>query len=73
MFSWAALEITLVKEQNMKAPDYLNIIADDLHPYMAPVFLNGNGIFQQDSTPCHKTRIVLEWFEEHKDEFQLMS
>ncbi|GBN47443.1 hypothetical protein AVEN_28664-1 [Araneus ventricosus] len=23
--------------------------------------------------PCHKARIVLEWFEEHTDEFHLMS
>ncbi|GBO42429.1 hypothetical protein AVEN_69110-1 [Araneus ventricosus] len=33
----------------------------------------GNGIFQQDNAPCHKPRIVLEWFEEHTDEFHLMS
>ncbi|GBN17669.1 hypothetical protein AVEN_275738-1 [Araneus ventricosus] len=26
-----------------------------------------------DNTPCRKARIVLEWFEEHTDEFQLMS
>ncbi|GBM64190.1 hypothetical protein AVEN_254272-1 [Araneus ventricosus] len=25
--------------------------------------------FQQDNAPCHKARIVLEWFEEHTDEF----
>ncbi|GBL89930.1 hypothetical protein AVEN_178354-1 [Araneus ventricosus] len=30
-------------------------------------------IFQQDNAPCHKARIVLEWFEEHTDEFHLMS
>ncbi|GBO08521.1 hypothetical protein AVEN_170901-1 [Araneus ventricosus] len=27
----------------------------------------------QDNAPCHKARIVLEWFEEHTDEFHLMS
>ncbi|GBN52868.1 hypothetical protein AVEN_183488-1 [Araneus ventricosus] len=39
---------------------------------MAFVFPTGNGIFQQDNSPCHKARIVLEWFEEHTDEFYLM-
>ncbi|GBM89130.1 hypothetical protein AVEN_153753-1 [Araneus ventricosus] len=72
-FSWAALGPVVVVEQTMKAANYLNIIADQLHPYMAFVFPTGNGIFQQDNAPCHKARIVLEWFEEHTDEFHLMS
>ncbi|GBM94042.1 Transposable element Tcb2 transposase [Araneus ventricosus] len=72
-FSRAALEPVVVVEQTMKAANYLNITADQLHPYMAFVFPTGNGIFQQDNAPCHKARIVLEWFEEHTDEFHLMS
>ncbi|GBL70880.1 hypothetical protein AVEN_73726-1 [Araneus ventricosus] len=40
---------------------------------MAFVFSTGNGICQQDNAPCHKARIVLEWFEEHTDEFHLKS
>ncbi|GBM79126.1 hypothetical protein AVEN_256242-1 [Araneus ventricosus] len=71
MFSWAALGPVVVVEQTMKAANYLNAIADQLHPYMAFVF--PNGIFQQDNSPCHKARIVLEWFEEHIDEFHLIS
>ncbi|GBL77197.1 Transposable element Tc1 transposase [Araneus ventricosus] len=72
-FSWAALGPVLVVEQAMKAANYLNITADQLHPYMAFVFPTGSGIFQQDNAPCQKARIVLEWFEEHTDEFHLMS
>ncbi|GBM07172.1 Transposable element Tc1 transposase [Araneus ventricosus] len=72
-FSWAALGSVVVVEQTMKAANYLNIIANQLHPYMAFVFPTGNGIFHQDSAPFHKARIVLEWFEEHTDEFHLMS
>ncbi|GBO44452.1 hypothetical protein AVEN_115964-1 [Araneus ventricosus] len=68
-FSWAALGLVFVVEQTMKAANYLNIIADQLHPYMAFVFPTRNGIFQQDNAPCHKARIVLECFEEHTDEF----
>ncbi|GBN95373.1 hypothetical protein AVEN_144823-1 [Araneus ventricosus] len=72
-FSWAALGPVVVVEQTMKAANYLNIIADQLHPYTAFVSPTGNGIFQQDNAPCHKARIVLEWFEEHTDEFHLIS
>ncbi|GBM40893.1 Transposable element Tc1 transposase [Araneus ventricosus] len=72
-FSWAALGPVVVVEQTMKAANYLNIIADQMHPYMAFVFPTGNGNFQQDNAPCHKAWIVLEWFEEHTDEFHLIS
>ncbi|GBL76575.1 hypothetical protein AVEN_274111-1 [Araneus ventricosus] len=59
MFSWAALGPVDVVEQTMKAAKYLNIIADQLHPYMAFVFPTGNGIFQQDN--AHVTRLGLCW------------
>ncbi|GBM13138.1 hypothetical protein AVEN_64350-1 [Araneus ventricosus] len=57
----------------MKAANYLNNITDHLHLYITFVFPTGDGIFQQDNAPCDKARIVLEWFEEHSDEFHLMS
>ncbi|GBM92150.1 hypothetical protein AVEN_202721-1 [Araneus ventricosus] len=57
----------------MKAANNLNIIADQLHPYIAFVFPTENGVFQQDNALCHKARIVLEWFKEHTDEFHLKS
>ncbi|GBN23389.1 Transposable element Tc1 transposase [Araneus ventricosus] len=72
-FSWAVLGLVVVVEETMKAANYLNIFADQLHPCMAFVFRTGNGIFQQDNAPCHKAGIVLEWFEEHIDEFHLTS
>ncbi|GBM06599.1 hypothetical protein AVEN_220037-1 [Araneus ventricosus] len=50
-FSWAALGHVVVVEQTRKAANYLNIIVDQLHPYMAFVFPAGNGIFQQDNAP----------------------
>ncbi|GBM09308.1 hypothetical protein AVEN_135040-1 [Araneus ventricosus] len=68
----ASLGPVVVVELTMKAANYLNIIADQLHPYMAFVFPTGNGIFQQDNDPCHEARIVLEWSEEHTDEFHLI-
>ncbi|GBO35894.1 hypothetical protein AVEN_244096-1 [Araneus ventricosus] len=59
-FSWDVLGPVVVVEQTMKAANYLNIIADQLHPYMAFVFSTGNGIFHQGNAPWHKARIVLE-------------
>ncbi|GBM05311.1 hypothetical protein AVEN_46855-1 [Araneus ventricosus] len=72
-FSWAALGPVVVVEQTMKAVNYLNIIADQLHPYMTFAFPTRNGIFRR-TTP-HFTRLVLcwEWFEDHTDEFHFMS
>ena len=52
-------------EQIMNATGHLNIIADQLHPYMDYVFPAGNGMFQQENVPCHKVKIVKEWFQEH--------
>ncbi|GBM99997.1 Transposable element Tc1 transposase [Araneus ventricosus] len=72
-FSWVAVGPVVVIEQTMKASNYLIIIANQLHPYMAFVFPTGNGIFQRNNAPCHNAQIVLEWFEEHTDEFHLMS
>ncbi|GFU64383.1 hypothetical protein TNCV_3947501 [Trichonephila clavipes] len=57
----------------MEVVNYQNKIADSLHPYTESAFLTGNEIFQQDNTPCHKPRIVLECSKEYKDEFKFMS
>ncbi|GFU39279.1 DDE_3 domain-containing protein [Trichonephila clavipes] len=53
--------------------DYLSIISDQVHPYIAFVFPTGNGIFQRDNIACQKARIVLEGFGKYKDEFQTIS
>ncbi|GFV15490.1 DDE_3 domain-containing protein [Trichonephila clavipes] len=53
--------------------NYLGITADQLHPYMMSVFPTGNDISQENSISCQKARIVLKGFEEHKNEFQLIS
>ncbi|GFW06991.1 transposase domain containing protein [Trichonephila clavipes] len=72
-FSWAFLGPVVVVEQTMNATGYLDIIADQLQPYKVSVFPALNGMFQQDKALCHKAKIVLDWFQEHDAEFQLMS
>ncbi|GBN92610.1 Transposable element Tc1 transposase [Araneus ventricosus] len=72
--SSAALGPVVLVEQTMKAANYLNIIADQLHPYMAfSSQLEMESSSRTTPNECHKARIVLEWFEEHTDEFHLMS
>ena len=44
-FSWASLGPVVVVEQTFNATEYLNIIANQLHPYMASVFPTENGMF----------------------------
>ncbi|GFX56981.1 transposable element Tc1 transposase [Trichonephila clavipes] len=70
---WMTLGPLVLVEEIAKVVDYLSIIADELHSYMASVFSSTKGIFQQNSVSCQKARIVLERFKEYKDEFQLIS
>lgn len=57
---WASLELSVVIEQTIKVADYLNITEDKLHPYMLSVFPNGDGVFEQNNYPCHRTGVVPE-------------
>ena len=40
---------------------------------MVPVsgWADGSGLFQQDNAPCHKAKMVQEWFEEHNNQFEV--
>ena len=43
-----------------------------LETFMAMVFPDGSGLFQQDNTSCHTAKIVQECFEEHEKEFRVL-
>jgi len=36
------------------------------------MFPFSDGYFQQDNAQCHKTRIILNWFLEHENEFTVL-
>ena len=59
------LKASINVDVNLTRVTYLNIVADQAHPFMAMLFPDGSGLFQQDNAPCHTARIVREWFEEH--------
>lgn len=58
--------------QSLTAARYLNIVSDQVHPFMVTVFPDGDGQFHEDNAPCRTARTVKEWFEEYADEFLLM-
>ena len=72
MFSWHILGPLIKVEQRLNATGYLNIIANQVHPFMAAVYPSAIFFFffpQQDNAPRHKAGIVQEWFHEHDSEF----
>lgn len=45
----------------MNKLDYFNILKNNVAPSIYKLGLTGNGIFQQDNDPKHKSKIVSEW------------
>ena len=62
MFCWQTLNPSIHVHVTLTHATYLNIVADQVHPFMATVFPDGTGLFQQDNVPCHTVKIVQEWF-----------
>ncbi|KAK3510356.1 hypothetical protein QTP70_004933 [Hemibagrus guttatus] len=40
---------------------------------METVFPDGCDLFQQDNAQCHKAKTVQEWFDEHNNEFEVLT
>jgi len=49
----------------LNATTYLSIVSDHVHVFMANMYPSSDGYFQQDNAPCHKARIISDWFLEH--------
>lgn len=74
MFLWAFLRPLVVVEYITKGADYLEIIADQLHPYVGGIcILQQYALFYQDNTLLsYNAGIMPQSFEKHADEFQSM-
>jgi len=48
------------------------IVSDNVHPFMATMYPSSDGYFQQYNAPCHKARIISNWFLEHDNEFTVL-
>jgi len=51
---------------------YLSIVFEPVHPFMATMYPSSDGYIQQDNAPCHKARIISNWFPEHDNEFTVL-
>ena len=49
----------------LNATAYLSILADDAHPFMAAIYQSSSGYFKHDNAPCHKPKVISNWFHEH--------
>lgn len=45
-----------------------HLLADQVQNYIATVFPNGSGTYQQANVPCRAAKIGHEWFEKHDKE-----
>jgi len=52
----------------LNATANLSIVSDHVHPFMATMYPS----FQQHNAPCHKSRIISNWFLEHDNEFTVL-
>lgn len=51
---------------------YLSIFGDHVHSLKTTVYLSSDSFFQKDSTPCHKTQMISNWFLQHDNAFTVV-
>lgn len=52
MFCWETLGSAIHVDITLTCATYLNIEADQVHPFVEMVFLDVSGPFQQNNAPC---------------------
>ena len=67
IFSWHTLGPLVLIEHRVNATAYLSIVA-----VMTTVYPSSDGYFQQDNAPCHRARIISDWFLEYDNEFTVL-
>jgi hypothetical protein len=68
VFSGHTLGLLIKDEQHLNATRYLNIIANQVPPFMVAVYPSASCFLQQD----YATRLVQEWFQEQLTEFTVI-
>lgn len=62
MFSWHALGPLVILRGSQNASDYLNVLEEQVRPFMQQYPPSGHGYYQDDNAPIHRARVVTEWF-----------
>ncbi|KAK3539724.1 hypothetical protein QTP70_012747 [Hemibagrus guttatus] len=73
MFCWETLGPAIHVDVTLTRTTYLSIVTDHVHLFMEAVFPDGCGLFQQDNAPCHKAKMLQEWFDEHNNQFEVLT
>ena len=71
-FTWSRLGSVTLCSNRMKSQEYLNILDDQVHPFMDFYFPDGSVIFHDDSARIHQSRVVQNWFRDHEGFFSHM-
>ena len=73
IFCWETLDPAIHVDVTFSGATYVSIVADHLWPFMEMVFPDGSGIYQQNNSPCYKAKMIQELFEEHINEFKVLT
>ncbi|GFY05602.1 transposable element Tcb1 transposase [Trichonephila clavipes] len=66
--SWRGLGPLVTLHGKVKAAHYVNILGDQVHPFVQTSFPGECPLYQDDNAPIHTAKIVQEWFAEHEGE-----
>ncbi|GFY06210.1 transposable element Tcb1 transposase [Trichonephila clavipes] len=66
--SWRGLGPLVTLHGKVKAAHYVNILRDQVHPFVQTSFPGECPLYQDDNAPIHTAKIVQEWFAEHEGE-----
>ncbi|GFV77352.1 transposable element Tcb1 transposase [Trichonephila clavipes] len=66
--SWRDLGPLVTLHVKVKVAHYVNILGDQVHPFVQTSFPGECPLYQDDNAPIHTAKIVHEWFAEHEGE-----
>jgi len=72
MFTWHTLGPLVPIGHCLNPTAYLSIVSDHVHSFMATIYPSSDSYFKQNNEPCHKTRIISNWFVDHDNEFTVL-
>lgn len=66
--SWRGLGPLVTLHGKVQAAHYVDILGDQVHPFVQTSFPGECPLYQDDNAPIHRAKIVQEWFAEHEGE-----
>ncbi|GFX15824.1 transposable element Tcb2 transposase [Trichonephila clavipes] len=65
---WRGVGPLVTLHDKVKAAHYVNILGDQVHPFVQTLFPGECPLYQDDNAPIHTAKIAQEWFVEHEGE-----